>query len=224
MRNISSVLIAAAVLAAAAGVAVAGRVGTQIVWQDRHSALRGTSVTVPAGWKKGDDSSFSMNVNGPDRNAQNDTGSKIIFFADPIATAGGPKPTKLSSVGTTPAALVAWLRHNPKLVVSTSTIRAIGGGLRALSVDLHVSPSAGKEDPHCTVACWSYFIFRTGCCYGTGANSYVRLYFASVGKGSNQHVLAISIEGTPRSAFTAVLPTAKTILDTLKLPAGLRPT
>jgi hypothetical protein len=187
-----------------------------IVWSDHASPFRGTTATVPAGWTKGDDSSFSVDLVGPGFNKQTGDGGRMILYADPRATAGGNQhPTKLARVGTTPAALIAWLRQNKKLRVSAPTARTIGGTLKATSVDLHVSPNAGHEVPSCTDACWTYFTFRTGCCYGTDAPTWDRIYFATVGSGANSHVLMIAVEGRPRSAWLKVLPTAKTIIDTL---------
>ena len=57
--------------------------------------------------------------------------------------------------------------------------------------------------------------FRTGCCHGTDTVTWDRLYFATIGSGTNEHVLAIAVEGRPRSAWIKVLPTAKTIIDAL---------
>src|SRR4051794_13793020 len=102
-----------------------------IVWTDHASPFKGTNAMVPDGWTKGDDSSFSVDLFGPDYNKQTGNGGRMILFADPRATAGGQKPTKLTSVGTALAALVAWLRHNPKLAVSAPTARTIAGNLKA---------------------------------------------------------------------------------------------
>ena len=98
-----------------------------IVWTDHASPFKGTKAIVPAGWTKGDDSSFNVDLFGPDYNKQTGNGGRILVLADPRATAGGKQPTKLTSVGTTPTALVAWLRHNRKLAVSAPTARTIGG-------------------------------------------------------------------------------------------------
>jgi hypothetical protein len=216
---ISAFLLVAAVLVTGIAMATAATQGA-IVWVDHASPFKGTTATVPAGWTKGDDSSYSVDLFGADYDKQSGNGGRIIMWADPRATAGGPKPRKLTTVGTTPAALIAWLRHNPKLAVSAPTTRMIGGNLKALAVDLHVSPKAGKEDPSCTNACWTYLTFRTGCCYGTDSPTWVRLYLATVGSGSNAHVLAITVEGRPRTAWTKVLPTATTIVKTLALKHG----
>jgi hypothetical protein len=186
-----------------------------IVWTDHASPFKGTKAIVPDGWTKGDDSSFNVDLFGPDYNKQTGNGGRILLLADPRATAGGKKPTKLTSVGTTPTALVAWLRHNPKLAVSAPTARTIGGNLKAISVDMHVKPTAGKEDPSCTNACWTYLTFRTGCCHGTDTVTWERIYFATIGSGTKKHVLAIAVEGRPRSAWIKVLPSAKTIIDAL---------
>jgi hypothetical protein len=99
--------------------------------------------------------------------------------------------------------------------VSTSP-RTVGGAAQAISVDMHVAAAAGKEDPSCTDACWTYFTFRTGCCYGTDTLTYQRLYLATVGT----HVLAISVEGRPRSYFTKFLPVATAIIKTLAVKHG----
>jgi hypothetical protein len=212
--SLCATLLVVLVCSVLAGAAAQGT----IVWTDHASPFKGTEAMVPDGWTKGDDSSFSVDLFGSDFNKQTGNGGRIILFADPRATAGGKKPTKLTSIGTTSAALVAWLRHNPKLAVSAPTARTIAGNLKAISVDMHVRPTAGKEDPSCTDACWSYLTFRTGCCYGTDSLTYQRIYFATVGGGTNAHVLMISVEGRPRSAWIKVLPTATTIIDALVVP------
>jgi hypothetical protein len=182
-----------------------------IAWSDHASPFKGTTATVPAGWTKGDDSSYSLDLISPDYDKTTGNGGRIVLLADPRATAGGKKPTKLANVGTTPSALVAWMRHNPKLTVSAPVTRTIGGTVRAISVDMHVAAAAGKEDPSCTDACWTYFAFRTGCCYGSDALTSLRVYLATVGT----HVFAISVEGRPRSYFTKFLPAATTIINSL---------
>ncbi|MFL5954876.1 MAG: hypothetical protein ACJ76I_12305 [Gaiellaceae bacterium] len=212
--SLSATIVVALACSTLAGAAAQGT----IVWTDHASPFKGTNAMVPGGWTKGDDSSFSVDLFGPDYNKQTGNGGRMILFADPRATAGGQKPTNLTSVGTAPAALVAWLRHNPKLAVSAPTARTIAGNLKAISVDMHVRPTAGKEDPSCTNACWTYLTFRTGCCYGTDTVTYERIYFATVGGGTNAHVLMISVEGRPRTAWIKVLPTAKTIIDALVVP------
>jgi hypothetical protein len=217
--NLLALMLVLAFVFVAASIALAG--GTTIVWQDRGSPFQGTTVSAPAGWAKGDDSPFSLDVLGPGWNKSKQIGERIVLLADPMAAEGGPFPSRLGSVGTDPASLVVWLRHNPKLVVSAPTIRTIAGGIDAVSVDMHVSPSAGKDNLSCAVACWSYFAYRGGCCYGTGSATYERLYLASVGRGTHRHVLAISVEGNPHAAFLANLPAASSIVEALQIPRRL---
>lgn len=212
-RSSFAIGICAAALAALQASAAGAATQKTIAWRDHASPFNGTTATVPVGWTRGDDSSYSLDLDGPDYDKQTGNGGRIVLLADPIATLGGQKPTKLTNVGTTPSALLAWMRHNRKLTTSAATTRTVGGALKALSVDMHVAAAAGKEDPSCTDACWTYFAFRTGCCYGTDTLTYQRLYLATVGN----HVLAISVEGRPRSYFKKFLPLATEIINTLTI-------
>jgi hypothetical protein len=202
-------------------IAVASAAAGPVTYTDvRYPDLRGMSVTVPASWRDAQ-TAGEFAVVAPNWKNGPGTGSRVDFLVDPYGTpGGGPNPQLLPNVHT-PAQLVAFLRQNPKLVTSAIRPRMIGG-FRALGVDLHLSPDAGKEDPHCPAACWSYLRFAHGCCIGTDVNTYVRLYFATIGHGSKRHVLMAFIQGDPRSAYTNALPIAEKILGTVKLPASLR--
>src|SRR5712691_7547628 len=175
-----------------------------------HVFMRGMKVTVPnAGWRVHEDHPGEFNLAAP---PGGDNATHIHFWLDPIATA--PHGIVLPNVGRTPAALVAWLRHNPNFVVSAPTRRRIAHGLRTTSLALDVSADAPKEDPTCTAPCVTYFVFRGlhyNFPYGTAHGFPIRLYFASLRHGTKTHTFTISVDTPSPAAFKAVVPLAEKI-------------
>ena len=49
----------------------------------------------------------------------------------------------------------------------------------------------------------------------------IRLAFASLGTGTNAHTLVISIDTPNAETFSAVIPAAEKIIDSVRLPATL---
>jgi len=188
--------------------------------------MPGMSVTVPNGnWRDYIDTVDDFTVTSPEGPVP--AGTQINFWLDPFASGEGgpdhPAGILLVGVGRTPAALVAWLRHNPGLVVSIPTARPIARGrIEATSVDLDLSVAAPRENPICPGPCLSYLAIRGGkhgFAFGTGLGEPVRLYFATIRIGAVVHTLAISVDSPSAKAFKAVIPIAEHILDSLRLPA-----
>jgi hypothetical protein len=229
MFKLTTALIAATALTAATGIAAFAAGGSTTYGDSAYAPLKGAKVTVPGhcrvderatgcGWRypvfTGSFQFWAPNFDG------DSLGARVFFVADPHPSAGGPNETMITSI-TTPAAIVNYLRHDPKLITSGVKSRRIAG-FRALGIDVRVSPAAGKQDPGCSTACWDFLGFKPynqGCCYGTGSNQRVRMYFATIGGG---HVLAAVVEGTPLRAFRKVLPKAGTIISSFRLPQRLR--
>ncbi len=68
--------------------------------------------------------------------------------------------------------------------------------------------------------CLVYFVWpHFGFDYGTGRGEPIRLYFASLGAGTKAHTLVISIDTPNAATFSAVIPTAEKVADSVKLPA-----
>jgi hypothetical protein len=179
--------------------------------------MRGMKVTVPsANWRLQEDMPGEFNLAAP---PGGDKATLIKFFLDPIPTA--PGGVILTKVGRTPAALVAWLRQNANFVVSAPTKKRIAHSLTATSVKLDVSAKAPKEDPTCTTPCVTYFVFHGpnyDFPYSTEHGFPLRLYFATLHRGTKTHTFLISVEPSSAAALMTILPVAERILRSVRLP------
>jgi hypothetical protein len=209
----------AGVLIAATAPLAASATGGRTYTVGSYASLRGLTVTVPPGWRF-HDSHGEVSLQAPDYKPASGIGAFVSLLTDPYGTLSARSPA-IESVRTPPALVAFLLHHHPKLSASPAPSRKIAGAA-ALGVDLRVLPNAGKEDPRCSTACWSYLRFRHGCCIGTDSNTWVRAYFATVGHAENEHVLLVLFEGDPKSAFAKALPTVQKILDSVTLPPSLR--
>jgi hypothetical protein len=178
--------------------------------------MRGMKVTVPAsGWAVYEDHPGEFNLASPDGKMG---GTNIHFWLDPYASTPHDRPIR--TAGTTPTALIRWLRGNPSFIVSAPVSRRIAHGTGAASVDLDVSATAPRSDPGCPGPCLVYFVWpHFGFDYGTGQGELIRLYFATLDTATKPHTLVISIDTPDAQTFTAVIPTAEKIIDSVQLPA-----
>lgn len=212
-RRVIAFLLVAGISSAVAATGSKG-IPNRSVTYTAHTFMRGMRVTVPTpAWKVYQDRLGEFNLIGP-------SGTHIHFWLDPQAIT--PDNTVVPGVRT-PAALVAWLRSQPDLVVSAPVIRRIVGNLRARSVDLDVSATA-PSDPTCGGPCLDYFNFAGRgykFSYGTGHGHPIRLYFGSLRRSSNQttHTFTISVDTPSPQVFRAVTTTAQGILRSVRLPA-----
>lgn len=190
--------------------------------------LPGMRVTVPAGgWNAVQDSPTEFKLSAPGF-PPDDSAPTIRFWIDPHAStpcSGRVVPADMS----TPAHAVAWLRGNPNLVVSSPRHARIGSRLGAAVVDVTVRATAPRCDTSCPGPCIDYFRFRAPGVsaepFGTGANEWLRLYFATI--RSPSHLLVVGLDdGGPRNKriIPALTAAATRVLDRLRLPAKLPPT
>ena len=56
--------------------------------------------------------------------------------------------------------------------------------------------------------------------YGIGGDAVVRLSFATVGSGSNAHLLVVGLEGDDPAALARLSDAAASIIDSIRLPAS----
>jgi hypothetical protein len=182
--------------------------------------MRGMTATVPSGqWKVYEDQPGEFNLQAPSGPAAN---SHIHFWLDPLPTKA--RGVLVHGVKHTPTALIAWLRHNPNLLVSSPVTRRIAGGRATKSVNLDLKATAPREDPSCPGPCLTYFKFRGGHYdfpFGTTRGEPVRLYFARLGDGRTKHTFAISVDAPSAKAFHAVIGPAEKILTSITLPANV---
>ncbi len=156
MRKLTPALIAAALLATAG--ALTSRAAGNPTTYTAKVFMRGMTVPVPDSLTIHKDKFGSLEfqaATGP-----NHGGWAVTFFLDPRVLA--PHGRALPDVGHTAVDILAWLRTNPNFVVSAPAARRIGG-VPAKSVDLDVTLSAPKEDPHCPSACITWLsLLRRG--------------------------------------------------------------
>jgi hypothetical protein len=178
--------------------------------------MPGMKVTVPSsGWTVFEDHPGEFNLASPPGKM---AGTNIHFWLDPYASTPHDKPIR--TVDRTPAALIGWLRSNPNFVVSAPVSQRIAHGIKAASVGLDVSTTAPRSDPSCPGPCLVYFVWpRYGFDYGTARGEPIRLAFASLGTGTKAHTFVISIDTSNAETFSAVIPTAEKIIDSVELPA-----
>ncbi len=80
-----------------------------------------------------------------------------------------------------------------------------------------VSATAPRSDPGCPGPCLAYFVWpRFGFDYGTARGELIRLYFTSLGTGTKTHTLVISIDTPNAKTFSAVIPAAGKIIDSVQ--------
>jgi len=185
-----------------------------------HVFMRGMTMTVPDdSWQVHEDHYGEFNLQehtGPAKDTH------LHFWLDPYAAA--THGVILPNVKRTPAALVAWLRHDPRFVVTPPVRRRIAGGLVALSVDLDVAKTAPKEDPSCPAACVTYLVgkgARYHFEYGTGFDNPNRFYFANLHSGDARHTLVVAVDTLSPAAFAAAIPAVERILASVRLPATI---
>jgi hypothetical protein len=180
--------------------------------------MRGMTLTVPdRTWKVHEDHYGEFNIQefaGPAKDTH------VHFWLDPYAAA--THGVIIPTVGRTPAALVAWLRHDPRFIVKPPVRRKVADGIVAISVDLDVAKAAPKEDPNCPAACVTYLVGRGPryhFAYGTGFDNPNRFYFATLHRGMATHTLAIAVDTPSPAAFAAAIPMVDGILASVRLPA-----
>ena len=178
--------------------------------------MPGMKVTVPtSGWTVYEDHPGEFNLASLSGKT---AGTSIHFWLDPYAST--PHDAPIRTAGRTPAALIGWLRSNRDLVVSAPVSQRIAHGIEAARVDLDVSATAPRSDPGCPGPCLAYFVWpRFGFDYGTARGEPIRLYFASLGTGTNTHTFVISVDAPNAKTFSAVIPAAGKIIDSVRLPA-----
>ncbi|HSS90024.1 MAG TPA: hypothetical protein VLL69_11945 [Streptosporangiaceae bacterium] len=177
--------------------------------------MPGMKVTVPAsGWTVYEDHPGEFNLASPPGQV---AGTNIHFWLDPYASTPHDRPIR--AAGRTPAALIGWLRSNPDFIVSAPVSQRIAHGIRAASVDLDVSAAAPRSDPSCPGPCLAWLVWpRFGFDYGTGRGEPIRLVFATLGTGTKTHTFVISVDAPDAKTFSAVIPTAEKIIDSVSLP------
>ena len=175
------------------------------------------TLTFPKGWASGEDSTgefAAWSKANPD--------SRIVFWEDVYAVTSRT-PGSWQRVGPlrqTTAGLLSWLRKNPNLATSRPAAGTIGV-VPARVTDIAVSKSALNDDPQCPAKpCANFVQFpQWDAPYGIAGKGVSRFYFSDVRYGGQKHLFAAVIEAVNKAQLSAFLPTAKTIIATVRVPA-----
>ena len=173
------------------------------------------TLSFAKGWESGEDSTGEFNAW-----AKRTPDSRVVFWEDPYTT----KPGSLQRVGPqrrTAASLLAWLQSNPNLTVSKPTTGKIGT-LPASVVDIGVADSAVNDDPTCPAkACANFLGYpQWGEPYGIAGKWISRFYFADVRYGGQRHLFAAVIEVAGANQLKAILPDAKKLIASVRVPVS----
>lgn len=192
--------------------------GTWTLVDDR-AFVRGLLITLPDGW-----SSVSQN-RGEFKLISVDHPDDILFmWRDVVAISNDGTARIVPNVASTPEGLTAFFRSDPDLTVSTPMRTTIAGGVAAVTYVVGVSASAKSPEkfcpdpPHCVDFLKDPVHWGTDV-YGIAAPEVARLYLATIGAGSNAHLLVIALDSpnaTELGRFSAV---ADPIIASIRLPA-----
>lgn len=144
-------------------------------------------------------------------------GDEIVFFREPKATS--PDGTAVFSVDISVDAIQTWLATNKALTVGP-TMRVSIGGLKGVSMDIAVAPSASPT-ANCPVqTCVSIFkgvdpaaVKAWQWDWGTATSERQRLYLLTTADGG---VIAIFVDSLDGTTFDALTKSADTILATIR--------
>lgn len=187
----------------------------------RFSFILGLQVTLPDGWQSLEQDAGEFSLWPLDHPKDH------LFMARDIAAVRSNGSMSLApGVPETEEGLIAYWRSDPNLVVSQPEPATIGDGITATTYVISVSPTAKFEDPGCPAypLCADLFTDPAhweGGAYGIGAPTAVRLYFATIGSGSQEHLLVIGLEGEDEAAMTRLTRDAAPIIASIRLPATI---
>jgi hypothetical protein len=186
-----------------------------------HCLLPGMRVIVPAGgWASQHDSPIEFTL-WPPHTAPSDP-TPIHFWIDPHAST--PCTDHFVSADlSTPAKIVSWLKQDKNLIISGPRRTTVAGHIRALSVDLNVTPKAPRCSTSCSGPCIDYFLFKApnfhSDVYGTGRGEFVRLWFAHIRRPT--HLLMAGTDALTKARFATLNAAMRKILAGLRLPREL---
>ena len=177
-------------------------------------------LTVPDGWLSREQDAGEFNLWPVGRRD-----SHLFMVRDISAVHTDGSMALAPGIGRTPEALAAYWQTDPNLDVSPPTATTIAGGVAATTYIVTVSPGAAFTDRGCPAypRCADMFTdvkHWGGGVYGIGGDAVVRLSFATVGSGSNAHLLVVGLEGDDPAALARLSDAAASIIDSIRLPAS----
>jgi hypothetical protein len=184
----------------------------------QYSFIEGLQITVPAGWQSLEQDAGEFNLFSLQRPTEH-------FFAvrDIAAVTSDGTMQQLSDVPRTFEGLTAYWRSDPNLVVSPSETTTVAGGIDATTYVVTISEDAQFSDPGCPVypRCADMFTDPAhweGGVYGIGAPAAVRLYFATIGSGDEQHMLVLGLEAATEDDLERLTDDVRPMIDSIRIP------
>jgi hypothetical protein len=186
---------------------------------DDGAFLRGLAISLPDGW-----SSVAQNAGEFKLIPVAQPDDWLFMWRDVVAITNDGTGRIVPNVPSTPEGLTTFFRSDPDLTVSTPVTTTIAGGIPAVTYVVGVSASATSPDkgcpnpPHCVdflkdPVHWGPDV------YGIGAPEVVRLYLATIGTGSNTHLLVIALDSPNATELERFSQIADPIIARIRLPS-----
>ena len=190
------------------------------------TVLRGLQLTLPtSGWSSTENDGGELSLTPPGHPDE-----RLFIWMDlaAVKSSGKGHGTVLRGVGRTPAKLIAWLVRNPDFqIVSRPAPSTLARGLRMTTLALGVSASAKYGEPDCppNPRCADLFkdpkYWGESDFYGIGYPEQVRLYVGTIRVDGAPHTLFVALDAEDHSQLVRLTAAAKSIIASLRLPAGV---
>jgi len=190
------------------------------------TVLPGLQFTLPSGgWSSAENSGGELKVIPPGHPEE-----WLFVWMDLVAvkSSGQGHGTPLRGVGRTPAKLIAWMVRNPDFqILSRPTPSTLVRGIRMTTLALGISKTARYGEPDCPAnpRCadivkdakyWGPDDF-----YGIGYPEEARFYIGAIRVGGAQRTLFVALDAEDHGRLVRLTAAAKSIIASLRLPAGV---
>jgi hypothetical protein len=187
----------------------------------QFSFILDMELTVPDGWQSTEQDAGEFNL-WPLAHPND----HLFMVRDIAVVRSDGSMEQVEGVSPTEDGLVRYWRQDPNLVVSKPMATRIADGIDATSYVIRVSSKAKFKDPGCPAypRCADLFTDPAhweGGVYGIGAPAAVRLYFATIGSGADEHLLVIGLEGENPAALERLTADATPIIDSIRLSSTI---
>jgi hypothetical protein len=187
----------------------------------QFSFILGMKLTVPDGWQSQEQDAGEFNIWPLDHPRDH-----LFMVRDIAAVRSDGSMEQVAGVAQTEDGLIGFWRRDPNLVVSQPMPTTIANGIDATTYVISVSRKAQFKDPGCPAypRCADFFTDPAhwdGGVYGIGAPAEVRLYFATIGSGVDEHLLVIGLEGANARALERLTHDTRPIIDSIRMPSTI---
>jgi hypothetical protein len=182
--------------------------------------VQGLMITLPDRW-----TSVAQNAGEFKLIAWDHPDDEFFMWRDVVAITNDGTARIVPNVPSTPEGLTAFFRGDPDLTVSTPTTTNIAGGIPAITYVVGVSASAKSpatfcpNPPHCVDFLRDAVHWAASDVYGIAAPEVARLYLATIGTGSNTHLLVIALDSPNATELARFSTVVDPIVASIRLPA-----